>query len=158
VRRVALAALLATAVGGCGSSGGEFTTDQPSGATLQWNFTQSHLVTDAPGFDNGRDAQDLQPIESLSIRFPGETTLEEGGAVVRRVAPSRSGSEVTRVVVASQPQSEGSAHALASRWAKAFGVPHRIGTGGPIPSVTIGPSSGADKPFLVTLTFTWPRG
>ena len=171
---------LALALAACG--GGD---DPEAGKpmTLDWNLTDSHTMDDVhwPAEQRDLDAVDLRPIASVRFRFPGGHTFTAGGEDVLRVGPFRKGRIVEEIGVMSHPETVDGAYALATRWAREFGIPteplerwhaaggkarnvvaydtheKRLGEGGPLPSIKLIASFDDAKPVSVNLSFFWPH-
>lgn len=177
--------LLALGVAACGSGG----DDAGGGAgdakalALDWNLAGGHTMDDVhwPAEHHDLTAVDLRPIASVHFAFPGGREFTATGKDVLRVSPFRKGRVVSEINVMSHPETVDGAYALATRWAREFGIPtkplerwhaaggkarnvvaydthqQRLGKDGPLPSLKLLSSFEDAKPVSVELSFFWPR-
>jgi hypothetical protein len=164
-------ALLAAA---CGDGG------DGAAVKIDWDLSTSHTMADTgwPKEHLKLDAVDLNPVDSVRIRFSGDRELVEPDGI-RRVGLSRDRQQLTELSIHSEPLTVDGAYRLALRWCREWKLPtkpiddwhasggknfnteaynprQKVGPDEPEPSVKLG-SSFEDEPrtTLVRLIFFW---
>jgi hypothetical protein len=179
MRRTPWAILVVSAallVAGCG--GGD--DDGGAGAVkADWDLSSSHTMQAVDWSDPGIDALNLQPIESVHLRFPDGRAFQAKSGITR-IGLTRNGEQLEELSLFADPMTVDDAYARARTWARDYDLPlaplqkwhaaggsvefrvlsvgppgHTVGKGGPEPSLEIIDSAVDDKPAQVVLNFAW---
>ena len=157
-------------VAGCGS-------DDETAMTIDWDLSQSHSMQDVDWPRPAASAIELEPIESVAIRLPGDRELTEGDAI-KKLSVDRDGELVYDVTVHSKPRTVDDAHRLALRWCEEWELPtekidawhaaggkrynvvaydprRQLAADGPAVSLKLLYSFDDERPVVTTLSFFW---
>jgi hypothetical protein len=170
-----VAVCAATLAAGCG--GGNDGGGKPVKA--DWNLSRSHTMHDVSWTDPNLDALNLQPIESVRLRFPDGSVFETASGITR-IGLTRNGEQLDEVSLFADPMTVDEAFAQAEKWARRYDLPlapiqrwhasggsvetrvvsyrpsgETLGHGGPQPTLEIIASAVDHKPAQVVLDFAW---